>query len=262
MMRQEKTSSPISPSKSGRPNKLHCNLTSDTFFNGQMTICQSRTGYRFSIDAVLLAWHARPQAGDRVLDLGTGCGIIPLIMALREPAAHFWGVDVQPRLAAVAALNVAQNHLRSRIHIRCRNLKHLRPEAFGGPFHLVVSNPPYRKAASGRINPDRQRALARHEIAATVQDVVKTASRMLTPGGRFVTLYPVDRLVDVLETMRALGIEPKLLRLIHSKSGGGAKLFLTEGIKGGRPGIQGAAPLYIYQSEKHFSDEVKRMFEP
>ncbi len=237
-------------------------LTTDTFFNGRIQIKQNRYGYRFSIDAVLLAYYARPRPGDKVLDLGTGCGIIPLILAYRNPKIQIHGIEVQEELAALAALNVKENCMDCCITIQCRDMKALQHGMISGPVDLVVSNPPYRKPESGRINPDLQRAVARHEIKVSLYDVVETARRMLRISGRFVTIYLAERMTDILTQMRSSDIEPKFLRMIHSGRNTEAKLILVEGVKGGRPGTKIGPPLIIYREDGSYTDEVEKMFQP
>jgi tRNA1Val (adenine37-N6)-methyltransferase len=237
-------------------------LTTDTFFNGRISVKQNRAGYRFSIDAVLLAWHARPRPNNTVLDLGTGCGIIPMILYYRHPKIKVYGVEIQAELADIAALNIAENRMEDRIFIHCRNMKGLKHDLTYGPVDLVISNPPYRKTESGRINPDQQRAVARHEIKATLYDIVETARRMLRTSGRFVIIYLAERMADILIQMRSAGIEPKYLRMIHSQRQTEAKLILVEGKKGGRHGLKIDPPLIIYRKNGSYSDEVEEMFMP
>lgn len=236
--------------------------TSDTFFNGRIRIKQNRFGYRFSIDAVLLAHHARPHKQNRILDLGTGCGIMPLILAYRHPDIKIYGVEVQKDLAELAALNIKENGLEDRITILHMDMKALKHDRVSGPLDLVISNPPFRKADSGRINPNQQRAVARHEIKTTLYDVVETACRMLSVSGRFVTVYPAERSADILAQMRSATIEPKFLRMIHSRWDTEAKLILLEGIKGARHGLKVGSPLIIYNKDGAYTDEVKDMFQP
>ena len=138
-------------------------LTLDILFDGRLKVWQPRHGYRFSIDAVLLAHQVRLQSEETVLDLGTGCGIIPLILAYRHPDIISFGIEIQKELAHIAIANVDANHLQNQIRVLCRDMRRLKPEDIGGPVDLVVCNPPYHKPKSGRINPDRQRAIARHE---------------------------------------------------------------------------------------------------
>ena len=234
-------------------------LTTDTFFNGRIRVKQNRSGYRFSIDAVLLAGQANPHPGDTVLDLGTGCGIIPLILTQHNPNIKVYGVEVQEELAKIAAVNVKENRMEDQITILCQDMKELKHDMISGPADLVVSNPPYRQAESGRINPDQQRAIARHEIKATLYDVVETARRMLRISGRFISVYPAERMTDILAQMRLSSIEPKFLRMIHSGWDTEAKLILVEGIKGGRAGIKIGPPLIIYSKDGSYTDEVRKL---
>jgi tRNA1Val (adenine37-N6)-methyltransferase len=236
--------------------------TTDTFFNGKIRITQDRTGYRFSIDAILLAYFADPRSGDKVLDLGTGCGIIPLIMAYRVPDLAIYGVEVQTELAGLAVSNVRENRLEDRITVFCTDMKLLRPAMTAGPVDLVVCNPPFRRQGSGRINPDAQRAVARHEIRANLGDIIQTSHRMLRTAGRLVLIYTAGRLTDILSRMRSDGIEPKFIRMIHSRQDTEAALTLIEGVKGGRPDLKIAPPLIIYDQKNHYTDEVESMFRP
>ena len=235
--------------------------TVDTFFNGRIRVVQDRTGYRFSIDAVLLADHVQPRVGDTVVDLGTGCGIIPLILAYRHPGVDIFGVEVQEDVAAIAKQNVVENRQSARIHVFCQDMKQLPFSPIPNPVDWVITNPPYRKVNAGRLNPNRQRAVARHEILVTLRDVVAVARRMLKTGGKFLTVYPVERLVDVLTEMRTAGVEPKNLRMIHSKRKAPAKLVLVEGAKRVRPGVIAGPPLVIYREDGTYTGEVAGMFD-
>ena len=237
-------------------------FTTDSFFNGKIRVMQNRRGYRFSIDAVLLAYHAAPRAQEKVLDLGTGCGIISLIMASRYAGLEIYAVEVQTELADLADTNVHQNRLQDRIVVLCTDMKLLTLKMTSGPFDLIVSNPPYHRPGSGRINPDAQRAVARHEIKASLVDVLQTTRRMLRTAGRFVTIYTAERTTDILSQMRNENIEPKLLRMIHSNRDADAGLILIEGLKGGRPGLKVAPPLFVYDEKGDYTAEVQQMFEP
>ena len=236
-------------------------FTTDTFFNGQIQVIQNRKGYRFSIDAVLLANYASPRKGDRVLELGTGCGIISIIMACRCTGLKIFAVEVQTELSDLAFINVRQNRLEDQIEIMGLDMKRLTPHMISGHCDLIVSNPPYHRPGSGRINPDSQRAIARHEIKANLDDVLQTARRMLRAAGRFVAIYVAERTTDILSQMRKEKIEPKKIRMIHSNRHADAGLILIEGLKGGRPGIKAGPPLFIYDENGGYTKEVQGMFE-
>ena len=236
--------------------------TPDTFLNGRIKVKQDRSGYRFSIDSILLACYAKLRPGDKVLDLGTGCGIVSLILAYREPNLKIFGIEVQKELADIAVSNVEENHMGDIINILCNDMKELKNDMLSGPVDLVVSNPPYWKAESGRINPDMQRAVARHEIKVSLDDITATVRRVLRTAGIFVTIYSAERITDLLTHLRSAGIEPKFLRMIHSDIKTEAKLVLVEGIKGGRPGVKIGPPLIIYDEKGDYTQEVEEMFSP
>lgn len=236
-------------------------LTYDSFFKGRLKVMQQQKGYRFSIDAVLLAHHAGLYPGKTVLDLGTGCGIIPMILGFRNPDLSIFGIEIQEELADIATANVKANNMKDRIRILHQDMKTLKHKDVSGPVDMVVSNPPYRKLNSGRMNPDSQRAVARHEIKACLADVVQTAEKLLDISGIFVTIYPVERLAELLSLMHDKNLEPKYLRMVYSGWDTQAKLILAQGAKRGKPGLKIGPPLVIYESDGSYTEEVKTMFE-
>ena len=237
--------------------------SSDTFLDGQLKVTQSSKGYRFSIDAVILANHALPGKPEAaILDLGTGCGIMPLLMAHRHPRVHITGVEIQAELAALAKKNVSDNGLQSRITIIEGDFQQMRPDDLGAPVDLVISNPPYRKPNSGRINPQDQRALARHEITATLDGLIKAMRRFLYTGGTGWLIYPVERLAELMAGMQAHHLEPKYLRMIHSSRDSEALRCLLKVVKAARPGLRAGPPLAIYTPDGQYAEELATMFRP
>lgn len=236
--------------------------TKDTFFNGRIQVAQAADGYRFSIDAVILAWHIAPAPEARVVDLGTGCGIIPLILAYRHPSIAVTGIEIQPQLAQLAADNAAINHMADRITIVCADIRTPKNHLPAGQADIVVCNPPFRQADSGRINPHEERAIARHELTVTLKDILATTKRALRTSGEFVAIYPASRVADMISAMREAGIEPKLLRTIHSRQEEEARLILVKGSRNGRPGAAIAPPLVLYDAESRYTPEIERMFLP
>jgi tRNA1Val (adenine37-N6)-methyltransferase len=236
--------------------------TADAFFRGRIRVDQDRHGYRFSIDAVLLAAFCRLPSCRTIVDLGTGCGIIALILGYRYPRARIQAVEIQPALAEFARENARRNAMEERIAILQMDLRALTPRMVSGPVDAVVSNPPYHRERSGRVNPDEQRALARHEIALTLPELVQTARRLLKTGGRFLTIYPAERLAELLSRMGAERIEPKRVRAVHSGRSQAAKLILVEGIKGARPGVAVEAPLFLYKAGGGYTPELRKMLAP
>ena len=234
-------------------------LTRDLFLGGNIVLHQPRDGYRFSIDAVILAHWADVRQGDRVVDLGTGCGVIPIMMAFRHTDISLIGVEIQASLAALARRNIADNGMGERIHVVEKDMGRLSLKDTGGPVDLVVSNPPYRQRGSGRLNADRQRALARHELAVDLQSLVRTARRMLRKAGRFGIIYPSVRTVDLLAAMRASDLEPKTLTPIHARMGSPAQLVAVMGTRGGRPGLDFTAPLTLYRDDGTYTPRLEAM---
>lgn len=237
-------------------------LSNDTFFNGSLRIEQSRAGYRFSIDAVLLAAHCRIRSNETIVDLGTGCGIVAILLSFRFPASTIYGIEIQKELAHLACCNVKKNGMEHAVQIFHGDIKTLDSDAFAKAIDIVVSNPPYRKVGTGRMNPNRQRAEARHELTVELTDVVGAARRLLRKGGRLVMIYAADRSADLIQEMRGKSIEPKFIRCIHSKKGEPAKLLVAEGMKEGNPGMTILPPLIVYEEDGRYSQEVQRMFEP
>ena len=237
-------------------------LTPETFFNGRLKVAQPVNGYRYSIDAVLLAAQPRPKPGESVVDLGTGCGIIALILAYRHCGIHLHAVEIQPELVRCARQNVSSNHMDDRICVVEMDMRYLSDNMVGGPVDWIVSNPPYRRANSGRINPSAQKALARHEINLDLKQLVETSRRLLRTGGRFCIIYPADRISDLIFAMRSAGIEPKKMQCLHSRLQQESKLVLMEGVKGAKTGLRIAAPLAVYDAHGNYAKHVQRMMAP
>ncbi len=237
-------------------------MATDTFFNGRLRIHQHPTGYRYSIDAVLLAGQVFPRSDDTILDLGVGCGIIALILAYRFPRVSIHGVEIQKELSDFAIRNVIANKMSNQIKIVHQDMKTLDTDSFPNKIDIVITNPPYYKVKTGRTNPDRQRAIARHEICITLKDIIVTARRLLPVKGKFVIIYPAERITALLTEMHQADIEPKKLRMIHSGWHTPAQLVIVTGMKGGRPGLKVETPLILYNLNNEYTEEVCKIFRP
>jgi tRNA1Val (adenine37-N6)-methyltransferase len=233
--------------------------TADAFFDGKLLVRQPLTGYRFSIDAVLLAGFVKPGHGCRVADLGSGCGIISLLLAYRHQSLKIYGLEIQKELAEIAMSNVENNNMNGRIEILQADIKTLGVKKMGGPVDLVVCNPPYRKVDSGKRNPDLQKAVARHEIHGVLDDFIQASRRFLQVSGRLFMVYPAQRSMDLICTLRQDGMEPKRIQWVHSNGDSPAKLILVEAVKGGGPEVRVHKPLILYQSDGSYTQEVQNM---
>ena len=230
--------------------------TLDTLFHGRLKIRQSRPGYRFSLDALLLARFVTVRPGDAVADLGSGNGVIALILAHCYPELTVTAVELQEGMAQRARANVGLNGYGNRIKIVCGDVRRIARLAGPESHGVVVCNPPYRKPNSGRNSPDPEKRIARHEIKGSLTDFVRAGAYLLPINGRMAVIYPALRTVDLLATMREANLEPKRLRMVHSFAGAEASLVLVEGVKGGRNGIEVLDPLVIYEQEKRYGAEV------
>jgi len=230
--------------------------TVDAILGGRLRIIQKRRGYRFSVDSLLLAHFVRLREGDDLLDLGTGSGILALILADRNRLGNILGIEIQEELAAMARRNTALNSLAGRVDIRSGDVR--RPETICPPrsFDAVVFNPPYRRLRSGRTNPAPEKAVARHELKGGAAIFLAAAAHALREGGRVYTIYPAMRMVEMLCRMRACRIEPKKLRIVHSRPGGSGIFALVEGVKGGQEELAVMPPLFIYEERGGYTTET------
>jgi len=224
--------------------------TLDTFFDGKLQVIQKKKGYRFSIDAVLLSQFVKIRKDERVIDLGTGCGILPLLLSRTTKARSFLGVEIQGGLAECAKKNVLLNHLENRMSILQQDLRELGRTFAPGSFDVVLSNPPYRKYRSGRINPSVEKAIARHEMRGTLEDLISVASYLLPVKGRCYFIFPAMRTVDLLMGLRSRNLEPKRLQFVHPRIGEDAKFILAESVKASGVELKIMAPLVLHESDK------------
>lgn len=237
------------------------NFTTDTFFNGRIAVAQYVSGYRFSIDSILLANMVCLQDSDRVCDIGTGCGIIPIVLGYRHPGiSAIYGIELQKRLAQIATYNVNQNQMTHHVKIIHGDAKFMSADDIDGLVDRVICNPPHYEKHSSRINPDSEKALARHEIALNIKELLSTTRRILAPRGRLIVIYPARRITDLLHEMRGTGIEPKYLRFVHTSSGKEAKRVIVEGTLNGGPGAKIAEPLFINDAQGLYTPELETMF--
>lgn len=185
---------------------------------------------------------------------------MPLIIAFRQKTGKIAGVEIQSSLADLARRNAALNRLSTRIKILEKDLRNLEGKAWKGNFELVLSNPPYRKVGAGRVNPRLEKALARHEFKATLQDVLRAAQYLLKEKGRLAMIYPASRAAELVQEMRQIHLEPKRLQFVHSHLKEEARLMMVEGFKEGRAQVRVLPPLILYDSVGNYTPEAQQFF--
>jgi len=233
-------------------------LTCDTIFSGLIKINQPRFGYRFSLDALLLADFSGVEPGMTVIDLGAGAGVIALALGRRMGRGRVVAVEVQPRLQHCARLNVEANPWSAvNIEVMAADWNDLSPDDIGGKAQYAVSNPPYRRLGTGRINPNDEEAVARHELLGNAATAAQAARRVLGVGGRLAVIYPAARLAGLLADLRGANLEPKRLRLVHSRSDHNARLVLVEALVDGHEELSVMPPLFIYGQDRKYTPEVR-----
>lgn len=220
-------------------------------------LLQKKNSFRFGMDAVLLSGFVTSKKNQRILDLGTGSGILPILLAAKTEAKWITGLEIQPAIAEMAKRSVEGNGLSHRVEILEGDLREV-PKLLGaGTYDQVVTNPPYTRMGSGQINPAGTKAIARHEIQCTLEDVLASGALMLKPQGEFYMVHRPDRLTDVLDGMRKVRLEPKVLRLVCPRAGDSPSLFLIKAMKNGNPGGLHIMPdLLIYDQNGKYTREA------
>ncbi len=232
----------------------------DHLLTQDLKIIQSPEVFSFSLDAVLLARFAGLPGKGRVLDLCTGNGVIPLLLSTRT-AADIDGVEIQPRLADMAARSVALNGLSERIRIMEADLRIWSSDAaVQGQYDAVTVNPPYLPRNSGDYKENPYKAMARHEIGCTLEEVTAACAKTVRRGGRVSMVHRPARLVDILDTMRRWRLEPKRIRFIHPKKSAEANMVLIEALKEGKPEVRLLPPLVVYEEDGKYTKELLDVF--
>ncbi|WP_245569075.1 tRNA1(Val) (adenine(37)-N6)-methyltransferase [Desulfobacter curvatus] len=193
---------------------------------------QPEKGYRYSMDPfVLCSQVSSVCSGDRILDVGCGCGIISVILGYCFPQSHITGVEIQTNLAEIAQKNINNNKLEQTVSIINADIKHISSEFTNGPFDLILSNPPYKRHNTGRLNPDLEKAIARHEITMDIQGLTTKADTLLRHKGRFMIIFPSERLPDIEQAVQPTSIFPEWIRYIYTGQKKTAKRVIFSGIK-------------------------------
>ena len=239
---------------------MYLNERLDDLQRGGLRVIQRADAFRFGTDAVLLADFAAPRRHDRVCDLGTGTGIIPLLLYARENTISADAVEIQPDMADIAARSMAMNGLNEKIRVLPGDLRSIRTLLPHARYDLVTCNPPYGKAGGTLLNPDASKRLARHEESCAIEDVACAAAWLLQNGGRLCCVFPAARLIELSDAMRKYRMAPKRIRMVHSRVEKAAHLCLMEGMLDARPGLIIEPPLVIYDENNAYTPELRRIY--
>lgn len=230
------------------------NETIDDLILGGLKIIQKNSGFRFSLDAVLLAHFVAVKKGSKIIDLGTGTGVIPLILTTRAQELEITGIEIQKEVAQMAKRSMDLNHL-DMVRIINTDLRNMGQEHYGR-YDVVISNPPYLPLNQGKISPSEEIAISRHEIKCSLEELIKSAGKFLKNQGKFALVHRAERLAEIISLLKLYTLEPKRIRFIHPYQAKPANLLLVEAIKGASPGLTVHTPLVVYKDDGTYAKEI------
>ena len=223
-------------------------------------IIQDPGRFCFGMDAVLLSGFAHIKKGEKVLDLGTGTGIIPILLEAKTAGRHFTGLEIQPDSADMAKRSVLYNHLEEKISIVTGDIKDASNIFGASSFDVITTNPPYMIAEHGLQNEADAKTIARHETLCTLDDILSQSARVLKQNGRFYMVHRPFRLAEIFSKMVAYGIEPKRMQLVYPNLNKEPNMVLVEGYRGGKSRITIEKPLIVYKEDGRYTDEILEIY--
>src|SRR6056297_2232374 len=224
-----------------------------------LKIIQNKNWFCFGMDSVLLANYCDLKEGEEVVDLGTGTGIIPILLYGKNNAKKIYGIEVQKEVAEMAQRSMRLNKIEEKVEILNINLKNYKKHLKKNHFDTVVTNPPYIKTSNNLISPVKKKALSRHEIEGNLKDFIKTAAELLRHRGKFYLVYRPNRLVEVFQYMKEYKIEPKKIRFIQNKYDEKPNLVLIKGIKAANPDLIVEKPIIVFDKKGNYTEEIKNI---
>ena len=223
-------------------------------------IIQRKDGFCFGMDAVLLSGFVQVKLGEKVLDLGTGTGIIPILLEAKTAGRHFTGLEIQEEIVDMAKRSVRLNQLDEKICIVQGDIKEAGALFSRASFDVVTSNPPYIQSAGGLKNPGEVKAISRHEILCTLEDVVREAGKLVRPGGRFYLVHRPQRLIEIISVMKRYALEPKRLKFVHPFLNREANMVLIEAVRGGGSMVKVEKPVIVFKEPGVYTDEIRQVY--
>jgi len=225
-----------------------------------LKIIQKEKGFRFGVDAVLLSDFAKIRNNDLVMDFCTGTGVLPILLYGKSHAKEIMGIELQEEFAEMAKRSVALNHIEDKVKILQGDIREEKLLKSLPKFNVVTVNPPYKKENSGIINDKDALTIARHEVSLNLEEVIRGARTVLKDQGRFYMIHRPERLADILTLMRKYRIEPKRLRMVYPNTKKAPTMVLVEGLRDGGEFLKVEAPLYVYNDDGTYSDEIRRIY--
>lgn len=228
-----------------------------------LKIIQNNKGFCFGIDSVILSDFAKNiKADSKVVDLGTGSGVIGLLLCKKTKLKEIIGVEIQDNVAEMAERSIKLNGLENKFKIFKVNIKELFEKKMleKNKYDVVVMNPPYKEAGTGKTNENEGKLIARHEVKATLLDFIKTASELLKDRGELYIVHKPERTVDIMQKMRENKIEPKEIKIVYPYKNAGASIILIKGVKGGKKFLKIDEPLYIYKENGEYTEQIKEIY--
>jgi len=226
-----------------------------------LKIIQNKNWFCFGIDSILLSNFAKDlKKNSSVIDLGTGTGIIAILLSAKTTAKHIIGIEIQEAVAEMANRSIKMNNLENKIEIINDDIKHIMDTMPNNKYDVVVTNPPYMKNNTGLKNQNKEKLVSRHEVECTIDDIAKTAFRLLKDKGEVYMVHRPDRLVDIVEIFRKNKLEIKRMRLVYPKEGEEANLVLIKAVKNGKAFLKIDKPLYVYDCHGEYTSEIKEIY--
>ncbi len=223
-------------------------------------IIQKKDGFCFGMDAVLLSGFINVLPGEKVLDLGTGTGIIPILLEAKTKGKSFTGLEIQAEIADMARRSVRLNGLEEKINIVTGDIKEADRLFAPASFDVVTSNPPYMNNADGLKNPGEMKAISRHEVLCTLEDVIREGARLVRPGGKVYLVHRPRRLVELINILSRYKLEPKRIKFVHPFADRDANMVLVEAVRGGKPMMKVEKPVIVFREPGVYSEEIRDVY--
>ena len=226
-----------------------------------LKIIQNKDGFCFGMDSVLLSDFAKEiKKNSRIADLGTGTGILPILLSGKTEYTKIVGIEIQKEVAEMANRSILLNNLENRIQIICEDIKNLKAKYDQGTFDAIVTNPPYKKIGTGKINKKDKKIISRHEITANLEDFISISNYLLKDQGSIYMVHRPERIADIFVLLRKYKLEPKVLRLVYPNIEKSPNLILIKAVKNAKPFLKVEKPLIVYTSEGNYTEEILKIY--